>query len=1009
MANTTETVFVEFVVTGDEGIENAADTLARTGQIDKQAADQFKKTNAELAKRQQVIDNLNKELRETQTQNAKTIADLEARFETFIKDFVEGFSEGIVDTLKEAGFEFDEFGKIINKNNETTKKSSQSLKGELRAITQELAQMKLRGEDNTEQYRALAQRAGEMRDAIGDASNEINNFASDTSKIDGLIQTAQGVAGVFSVAQGAVGLFTDDSEALNEVLLDVNSSLAILQGLQTVGNVLQKESAAMTFLNTTAQQIYNVVVGESIGLLKAFRIALALTGVGAAILAITALYQWMTSTSKATKQLTDDFAKFNAEVERDTNNLNDAIAEGTRTLEENQARAKARGDQQSSLAKQEIADLRSTFQAVFDLERAQRERAATAEQTLRQMATGERAFNEKLAEEAQKTVDNFNATKDRRKDIANEIRVKEIENEKQINVERLQAIADGINARLALARKNTKAEFDLAKQAARAQAAIELEEAGQNLAKRLLIEAELQKRIREIDLEAARVRQQDRVSAAERELLSVQQASRAINERTSQDEIDAQKKVIAENARLALLQEGLTANERLAIQEKALADQLQLQKDFNKQTNADVLNDLISRNNAELTALNLTSKERINLQEENLIAAAQIEIDANQGLADKIKEIRAKLNEDLRALRLASLQKDLDDELRLTDARTGALVRANERIAANERKPLKERLNAINQLATLEIANINTRQDALEESFKKGLISQKEYNIQYAELKDEELKITEETELKKRELQRQTTLKNIQMVADAANQVLSIIQQFGQQETDEEVARIEAQRQRIDELKEAGAITEKQALARQKRLDAEEAAIKRKQAQRDKAIALFQAIINTAAAISKALLEGGPVYAAIVGALGAAQIALIASKPIPKFGKGKKNNYEGLAEIGETGPELWQHDGEMYLAKKRSVVWVGKTDKVFNPKETVAMLEKNNMQPYIVKQGDNEYKPIYQSQIDYDKLGKVIAGNIPQVGLNVDEKGFTSYTRYQNALHTYLDNRRSYK
>src|SRR5262245_60346836 len=102
--STTETVFIDFVV-NDEQIESAQDTLLRTGQIDKQAADQFKRTNAELARRQQTIDSLNKQLKTTQDQNAKSIADMEARLENFIKEFVEGFSEGIVDTLKEAGFE----------------------------------------------------------------------------------------------------------------------------------------------------------------------------------------------------------------------------------------------------------------------------------------------------------------------------------------------------------------------------------------------------------------------------------------------------------------------------------------------------------------------------------------------------------------------------------------------------------------------------------------------------------------------------------------------------------------------------------------------------------------------------------------------------------------------------------------------------------------------------------------------------------------------------------------
>lgn len=1008
MANTTETVFVEFVVSGEEGIESAADTLERTGKLDKTAADQFKKTNAELAKRQQQIDALNKKMKDMQAQNAKTIADLHAKTEQFVKDFAEGFGEGIIETLKEAGFEFDEFGQIVNKNTDTVTKKQTGLRGELKKAREEMARLKLAGQDTGAEYEELAQHVGKVEDALGDAARESRNFASDTQTIDSLISVATGVAGAFSVAQGAVGLFGSENEDLNEVLLKVNSAMAILQGLQAVGNVLQKESAAVTFLAATAQKIYNVVVGETIGLLKLLRIAFAATGIGAIILGFTVLIQHLLSASKATKQLAKDFTRFNLEAERDLNNLNDALKENGRTMEERIAQAKLEGQTRREVNKLTIEGLLEERDGLRELENAMRSREAQARQILTQMATGEREFNEVLADEAQKTITMFAEIGERRKEIASQIRINAIENEKQIRVEALQGISDDLQGRLALVRKNSKAELDLAKQLARAQAAVELEEAGQNLGKRLLIERELQARLKELDAEFARVRQAERIAAAERELLNIQQKSREINARVSQEEIDAQKKVIQEQARLELLQTGLNANERLRIIENSLNAQAQLQKEFNKQANADVLEDLISRNQAELAQLNITTGERLRLQEENLIAAAQIEIDANVGLVDKIKAIRAKLNEDLRALRLASLQKELEDELALTQARTGVLRRANERIAGDQRKTLQVRIAAINQVAALDIAAINSKDDANKESLRLQYISQKEYNLRYEQLKDEEAKIVEDTEIRKRELIRQTQEAALQFAVETAQQVISIVQQFGQQQTDAELQRIEEARTRIDELREAGAITEKEAIARQKRLDQEERTIKRRQAERDKAIAIFQAIINTAAAVARALATGGPVLAAIVGALGAAQITLIASKPIPKFGKGKKDNYQGWAEIGETGPELMERDGDMYLAKKSSVVWVGKHDKVFSPSETVAMLEKNNMQPYIIKEAGNEYKSVHNNQIDYNKLGKTIADNIPKTGLNVDEDGFTEYVHYKNGFTKYLNNRRSY-
>jgi len=1010
-ATSTETVFIEFVV-DDKQIENAQQTLLRNGQIDKKAADQFKATNAELARRQQVIDGLNKQLKSTEDQNAKTIAAMEARIEQFITDFVSGFSEGIVDTLKEAGFEFDEFGKLINKNNENTEKSSKSLKAQLKQMTLQLAEMKLRGEDNTEQYFALAKAAGELKDTISDAAQQVNNFASDTSKLDGAIQTVQGLAGAFAVAQGAVGLFTDDNEQLQEVMLKVNSALAILQGLQTIGNALQKESAAATFLQTVAQKAYNIVVGESIGLMAVLRVAFATTGIGAVVLGLTALVFWLKSTSAATKQLTKDITGFNDTLEAQQTDINKTLQQSARIQNELAAAAKARGDKQSEITQAEINDLLSTQEAIKSIEEENRGRAEIAQETINKIRTGEQEFNQDLLDESQKFLDGYQKIQQQRLDTASQVRIKIIEREKQLQTEQLQAVADGIDGRLALARKNSAEELSLAKQSARAQAAIALNEAGDNTEKRILIERQLQAKIRELNAEFARVQQNDRVVAAETALQKIQAAREDITVRQSQKEIDAEKKVIQEKAALDLLATGLTEKQKTAIREKALLDQLQLQKEFNKQSTADAINDQISLNNAQLSQLNKTNQERLGLTEQNIILQAQLEIDAAKGEADKITAIRAKMDEDIRTARLATLQKSLEEELAMDAARNGAITRANERIVANTRKSLSERINAVNRLAGIELDAIYKQEDALDESLKRGLISQQDYNLKLAQLKDKELEVVENTELKKRELQKETFQKQVQFTVDTANQVLQIISDFGQQQTDREQMRIDEQRKQIDALKDAGAITEKEAAARQKRLDAEENALKRKQAQRDKAIALFQAIINAAAATVKALAEGGPVFAAIVAALGAAQVALIASKPIPKFGKGKKNNYEGPAEIGETGPELWQHNGDMYLAKKSSVVWVGKHDKVFNPAETIAMLERNAMQPYIVKDAQTkEYHHIADggNMIDYDKLGKVISSNMPQMGLNINEKGLLTWFKKGNSMETYLDNRRGFK
>jgi hypothetical protein len=980
---TTETVLVNFTTDTTE-IESATDMLLRSGKIDAQLAAQFKRTNTELSNRQKAVNNTAKAIQDATKKEIVSIEQVHAYMESFIADFVAGFQEGIVEELKNAGIEFDEFGKIVNKNNNETKKSTNSAKTELRAMKEELIQMKRRGEENTEQYRALALAAGELDDSIRDANQQIRAFGSDTRHIDGLIDLAGGVAGGFALMQGATALFGDESEELQETLLKVNAAMAILQGLQQIGNVLQAESAASAFLNTAAQKAYNVVVGQSIGLMKAFRIALALTGVGVFIVLVAELVNAFSSANDELDELNDRL-KFNREV-------NEANAKSFETLTEKQiALAEEAGAKESEL-------IRIRGQAVnLHIETLQKTNDELAAQQT-QLDSTSVAYNQ-LNEAIKENNEAINTLNNQALAERSKLNV-------QLRKEELQGIADTAEARLAGARKNTAQELALAKQAARARAAVELNEAGQNLQQRLLIEANLQKQLRELDLNFSKVRQEDRIAGLEASLLAEQRASRAINARITQDEIDIQKRIIQERARLELLQEGLTANQRLQIQQQALNDQAELQRNFNQQTRQEALEDFISTNNAQLQQVDIANAEKLRLTEENIIAQAEIEIEAAQGLSDKIKEITAKRDADIRAIRLANIQETLNRELELETARTGVLRRAQERIVANERIGLQARIAGINQLAALDIAAINARQDANDRSFELELISYQDWLLQYEKLKDEELAVTEQAELKKRGLFRQTQEEQIGIAIDVAGKILDIIQQAGQQQLEAQQQQLDAQRNEIDELLEAGAITEREAERRQKRLDIEEKRLRRQQAQREKDFATFKALLAIPQAFLQGLVQGGPILGAIYAGIAAAQAILIASRQVPKFGKGKNNDYEGPAELGETGPELWVNETGMHYVPKRTIVWVNKNDKVFNPAQTRAMLDKPPLRIERIAEGNTAVTQ--NISIDYDKLGAAVGRNIPQTGLNIDKDGITQWVQGANSLTKYLDIRRSY-
>lgn len=91
-------------------------------------------------------------------------------------------------------------------------------------------------------YREIIEELGRLRDIRGDITAAGNVFANDENQIAGVIQGLSGLSGAFSVAQGAVGLFGAENEKLNEIMLKVQSLMAITMGLQQVQQVLNKDS-----------------------------------------------------------------------------------------------------------------------------------------------------------------------------------------------------------------------------------------------------------------------------------------------------------------------------------------------------------------------------------------------------------------------------------------------------------------------------------------------------------------------------------------------------------------------------------------------------------------------------------------------------------------------------------------------------------------------------------------------------------------------------------------------
>ena len=191
--------------------------------------------------------------------------------------------------------------KVTTDTSQTTS-AFKSTKQELRETQKAMVDLALAGKQGSEEFKRLEQRAGVIKDTIGDMGQRVNNLANDTPKLELLTQAATGIAGGFAIAQGAAALFGDENEEVQKAIMKTQAAMALLNGVQSIANVLNKDAALGDMLAAKAKGVFTAAVGASSGALKLFRLALIATGVGAAVVAVGML---VANWDKLTKAVTD--------------------------------------------------------------------------------------------------------------------------------------------------------------------------------------------------------------------------------------------------------------------------------------------------------------------------------------------------------------------------------------------------------------------------------------------------------------------------------------------------------------------------------------------------------------------------------------------------------------------------------------------------------------------------------------------------------------------------------
>lgn len=116
------------------------------------------------------------------------------------------------------------------------------LETQLSEIKKRLAELKYAGEDTSDEFRELSAQAANMKDAIADVEQQINNAASDTKGFDTAVQGLTVAMGGLSLLGNIFADGSEEGEKLQKILQKVQLVMVALNTLRTIQNNTQKQS-----------------------------------------------------------------------------------------------------------------------------------------------------------------------------------------------------------------------------------------------------------------------------------------------------------------------------------------------------------------------------------------------------------------------------------------------------------------------------------------------------------------------------------------------------------------------------------------------------------------------------------------------------------------------------------------------------------------------------------------------------------------------------------------------
>lgn len=443
-----------------------------------------------------------------------------------------------------------------------------------------------------------------------------------------------------------------------------------------------------------------------------------------------------------------------------------------------------------------------------------------------------------------------------------------------------------------------------------------------------------------------------------------------IAKKANQDTLEIERK---RDDEIGNLQDARTAKVRSRV--STLVDDLNIQSETI--TNAKILS-VEEQRSLILSNKKLTNSEREYqlsiLERQNQIELNNLEIVRLNALKDKLSAKEFLTQED---------EKQISEFIAQIKVLENANIELNLDIKNDISDKLQKTLNIIKDgLTNLGLENTANAFDAMFKEIKAGTADWADYmNTAFSLVGD-------------------FALKYIDKQKESRISALDEELKLSQENTEQEISFIDGRLEQLNALEELTA----EQMQERNRLEDESRTYREQQQQREKMIAIQKAKAEQRAAAQQALINGalaatttlaqlgfiaGAIPAALALAFGIAQSVSISSKdPVPQYFVGTSNAKRGWALTNERGAEIHtdKNDNIKSLGTNRGAVktWMDAGDKVYTASETSSILKKVGGIP---KVGENIFQKIAlnslkspempilvsQNNIDYDKLGSVVA------------------------------------